>query len=57
MYNNYFWVKKKLFPEEIVSSTTVFNINNKKKSSLAPNQHIRMISERSCDTEDCNNYC
>jgi len=31
MYNNYFWVKKKLFPEEIVSSTTVFNINNKRK--------------------------
>ncbi len=38
---------------DIISSTTVFNIdNNKKYVSWAANQHIRMISEGSCDTED-----
>ncbi len=30
-----------------------FNID--KKKSVAPNLHIRMISERSCDGEDWNN--
>ncbi len=29
-----------------------FNID---KKSVAPNLHIRMISERSCDSEDWNN--
>ncbi len=38
------------FPFKILSSTAVFSINNK-----APNQHIRMISEGSCDTEDSSN--
>ncbi len=38
----------------IFSSTTVFKINNK-KNILAINQHIRMISEGSCDPEDCSN--
>ncbi len=35
------------------SSTTVFNIDNKKSASA--NQHIRIISEGSCDTEDWRN--
>ncbi len=35
---------------KILSSTTVFNIdNNKINVSWAENQHIRMISEKSCD--------
>ncbi len=33
--------------QKILSSTTV--------STLIINQHIRMISEGSCDTEDCSN--
>jgi len=39
------------FPQKILSSTAVFNNNNVRKR--AENQHIRMISEGSCDTEDC----
>ncbi len=38
---------------KIWSSTAVFNIDN--KVSWAANQHIRMISEGSCDTEDWSN--
>jgi len=38
----------------ILSSKTDFNIDNK-KVSWALNQHIRMISEGSCDTEDWSN--
>ncbi len=34
--------------KKILCSTTVFNIDN--------NQHIIMISEGSCDTEDWRNY-
>jgi len=37
---------------EILSSTTVFNIDNNKNVSRAVNHYIRMISERSFDTED-----
>ncbi len=40
---------------KILSSTTVRNIDNKKKVSSAPIQHIRMISEESCATEDWSN--
>ncbi len=37
---------------KILSSTRVFNIdNNKNNVSWAANQHFRMISEGSCDTE------
>ncbi len=37
---------------KILSSTTVINIdNNKKNVAWAPNQHIKIISEGSCDTE------
>ncbi len=32
-------------------------MDNNKKSLLAANQHIRMISEGSCDTEDWSNVC
>ncbi len=32
-----------------------FNIDNNKNVSWAANQHIRMISEGSCDTEDRSN--
>ncbi len=46
-----------------MDSTTIFNINNKNNNvnnnynnvSWATNQHIRMISEGSCDTEDWRN--
>ncbi len=31
------------------------NIDNNQKYSLSSNQHIRMISEGSCDTEDWSN--
>ncbi len=40
---------------KILSRTTVFNIDTNKKCFLRPNQHIRMISEGSCDTEDWSN--
>ncbi len=39
---------------KIWSSTSIFNIDNK-NVSWAANQHIRMISEDSCDTEDWSN--
>ncbi len=39
----------KMLNHNILSSTTVFNIYN----NWTSNQHIRMISEDSCDTEDC----
>ncbi len=43
---------------KILSSTTVFRINNnKKKYSWSQNQHIRMISKGSSDTEDWSNKC
>ncbi len=45
---HYGFPKKKIF-----SSTTVLNIDNNQK--WAANQHIRMISEGSCDTEDWSN--
>jgi len=38
---------------KMLSSTTVFSIDNNKR--LFPNQHIRVISEGSCDTEDWSN--
>ncbi len=38
---------------KILSSTTVFNID--KKKSWAANQHIKMISEGSRDTDDWSN--
>ncbi len=37
-----------------LSSTVVLNIDDK-NVSWAVNQHIRMISEGSCDTEDWSN--
>jgi len=37
--------------KKILSNTTVFNIDN----NWVSNHHIRMISEGSCDTEDCSN--
>ncbi len=42
------------FPQ-ILCSTAVFNIDINKNVSWAANQHIRMISEGSCDTEDWRN--
>ncbi len=45
----------KEFSTKILSSTTVFNIDDDKKVSWVANQHIRMISEESCDTEDKSN--
>ncbi len=46
--------KKVSVSTKILSSTTVFNIDINKKS-WAVNQHIRMISEESCDTDDWSN--
>ncbi len=42
-----------------LSSTTVFNIGYNKKDQhfWVPNQHIRMISEGSCDNKDWSNGC
>ncbi len=40
---------------EILSTTSVFEIYNNKNFEKQPNQHIRMISEGSCDTEDWSN--
>ncbi len=34
---------------------TIFNIDNNNNNSWSPNQHIRMIPEVSCDTEDWSN--
>ncbi len=48
-------LKKVSVSAEVLCSTTVFNIDNNQKLLLvswAANQHIRMISEGSCDTED-----
>ncbi len=43
-------LKKKITVyKKMISNSTVLNIDNNKK---APNQHIKMISEGSCDTED-----
>ncbi len=56
--------KKKTFHgfTKILSCTTVFNIGNNIIIIIiyfilffAANQHIRLISERSCDTEDWSN--
>ncbi len=40
---------------KILGSTAVFNIDNNINVSWAANQHIRMISEGSCDSEDWSN--
>ncbi len=45
-----------LFLQNMSSSITVFNFDNK-KVSWAPKQRIKMISEGSCDTEDWSNDC
>ncbi len=39
----------------IKDEKTIFNIDNNQKCFLSSNQHIRMISEGSCDTEDWSN--
>jgi len=39
---------------KILSSISVININNN-NNNIAANQHIRMISQGSCDTEDWSN--
>ncbi len=43
-----------MISSKTLRSTAVFNIGN--NVSWAANQHIRMISEGSCDTEDWSNY-
>ncbi len=40
---------------KILSNTTVFNTDDNNMNSWAASQYIRMISEGSCDTEDCSN--
>ncbi len=46
-FEPYIWILKKKLKKK-----TIFNINNNTNLSWAPNLHIRMISEGSCDTED-----
>ncbi len=40
------------FEQKIWSSRTVFSVDNNKKRFWAPNEHIRLISKRSCDTKN-----
>ncbi len=47
--------KNKIVVSIKIWSSTVFNIDNNNKCFLASNQHIRMVSEGSCDTEDWSN--
>ncbi len=42
---------KIIFSTKLLSSTTGFTIDN--NDFWAPNQHIRMISEVSCGTDNC----
>ncbi len=49
-------ILKKVTVSTKILSSTVFNIDNK-KCFLSSNQHIRMISEGSCDTLDWSNGC
>ncbi len=42
----------KIDSEDIYNVTKRFSKNHEKIHREAQNQHIRMISERSCDTED-----
>ncbi len=44
-----------MFSTKILSTTIVFNIDEIKNVTWAVNQHIKMISEGSCDTEDWSN--
>ncbi len=44
--------KYNVLDKKILSSTTVFNIYNK---NTFFNEHIRINSEESCNTEDCSN--
>ncbi len=43
------------FHKKILSNTTVFKIDKKKKKILSSKSAYRMISEKSCDTEDWSN--
>ncbi len=54
-FYNYKILKKVKTATKILSSTTVFTIDNKKKVSWGADQHTRMIYEGSCDTEDWSN--
>ncbi len=40
---------------ELLCSTAAFNMDNNKTCLWAADQHIRMISEGSCDSEDWSN--
>ncbi len=40
-----------------ISTISVSNINDIKNVNWAANQHIRMVSERSCDTENWSKDC
>ncbi len=42
---------------KILISTTVFNIGFQEHFLLLLNQHIKMISKESRDTENCSNGC
>ncbi len=52
----YSWKNPEKLKIHKTSSTTVFNSENNKHVSWAANQHIRMISKGSCDTEDWINF-
>ncbi len=42
-------------PQKYEAAKLLINIDNNQKCFLAANQHIRMRSEGSCDTEDWSN--
>ncbi len=46
-----------VFHKTVFSSTTISTLIIIRNVSWAANQHIRMISEGSCDTEDWSNDC
>ncbi len=47
--------KKSNLQKKKIKQQNLFNTDNNKHLYWAPNQHIRMISEGSCDTEDWSN--
>ncbi len=47
-----YWSFEHSFHHSWKENTKLFNCDIRKNISWAPNRHIRMISEESCDTED-----
>ncbi len=49
--------KKHQFPQNYEAAKLISTLIIIRNVSWAANQHIRMISEGSCDTEDWSNHC